>query len=449
MQHDRDEDWIGMTCLDLFDGKSHCIEPADLPEMKRWQRVSRLYGLRKILWNKDKFCETMSSALKGFTGNYTEFVFPCWILPHDYASMINDVKTKYSQKQFILKPTDRGEGNGIVVMDSYRKLPNWKADFPQNDEVVVQTYLNNPFLIQEKKWDMRTYVLVTSIHPLRVYMYRDGLVRFASSKYDASAKDGGKKTAFLTNTSVNKKTGINVDELTWSYTRTWEYLKNIGVEPNVLWDRIEKAIVKVLMSSEPAFLRRFKSLRNDYQCSNCYQLLGVDVIVDDDLIPRVIEVNGEPSMQLSGERNSQYDATKLSMARDLVKMIYNRDSFARSLTKDLFELEIDGMQIGYQLLGSGCTPRDEICLSTEDLQYLIELKKEEQNMGGFRRIFPIKHNYYGHFAQHLESKLPYGHSTSTSRIHKLVTLLQKRSTVKQHNQVEDAANNVEAKEEED
>lgn len=214
LSHEGPDGWSVMLCLDLFDGKSHCIEPSDLPSMRRWQKISRLIGLRKILWNKDKFCETMGASLKGFK-NYTEFVFPCWILPHQFNDMIGEVKEKYQDTRFILKPTDRGEGNGIIVMDSYKKLADWKAEFPDNEEVVVQTYLNNPMLIKERKWDMRTYILITSIHPLRMYMYRDGLVRFASTKYDANAKDGGKKTAFLTNTSVNKKTGQSVEDLTW------------------------------------------------------------------------------------------------------------------------------------------------------------------------------------------------------------------------------------------
>ena len=224
LTHEGPDSWSVMLCLDLFDGKSHCIEPSDLPTMRRWQRISRLIGLRKILWNKDRFCETMGQALKGFT-NYTEFVFPCWILPGQFNDMIAEVQERFRDSRFILKPTDRGEGNGIIVMDSYRKLANWKAEFPDNEEVVVQTYLNDPMLIKDRKWDMRTYILITSIHPLRLYMYRDGLVRFATTKYDKDAKDGGKKTAFLTNTSINKKTGQSVEDLTWPYPQVYEYLK--------------------------------------------------------------------------------------------------------------------------------------------------------------------------------------------------------------------------------
>lgn len=423
------EQWGVMLCLDLFDGKSHCMEPSELPSMPRWQKISRLVGLRKILWNKDKFCETMNGGLKGYK-NYTEFVFPCWILPRQFGELIADVKEKYLDGKFILKPTDRGEGNGIIVMDSYKKLANWKDQFPDNEEIIVQTYLNNPMLIQERKWDMRTYILVTSIHPLRMYMYRDGLVRFASTKYEANAKDGGKKTAFLTNTSVNKKFGQSVEDLTWPYPQVYEYLKKqANLDPDMLWLRIERAIVQMLMTSESAFLKRFKALRNDYTCANCYQLLGVDIIVDALIVPRIIEVNGEPSMQLSGEVNSHYDHTKKSMTHDLAKLLFTSDSYSSELTKILYELELDGWNIGYMGMGAGCQPHvDDICLRTSDLQYLLDFVKEDYNLGGFRRLYPtVDGEYYTRYLKHLESKLPFGTLTSTLRLHKLATILCRKS----------------------
>ncbi len=46
--------------------------------------------------------------------------------------------------------------------------------------MVVQEYLQNPYLIDGLKFDMRIYILITSIKPLRVYLYNEGISRFAT-----------------------------------------------------------------------------------------------------------------------------------------------------------------------------------------------------------------------------------------------------------------------------
>jgi hypothetical protein len=55
------------------------------------------------------------------------------------------------------------------------------------------------------KFDLRIYVVITSYDPLRVYVFREGLVRFASEKYDIDKFSDEKKFSHLTNYSINKK----------------------------------------------------------------------------------------------------------------------------------------------------------------------------------------------------------------------------------------------------
>ena len=59
-------------------------------------------------------------------------------------------------------------------------------------------------LIKNKKFDLRVYVVITCINPLRIYMYQEGLVRFASEEYSNNKKIFENQYIHLTNYSINK-----------------------------------------------------------------------------------------------------------------------------------------------------------------------------------------------------------------------------------------------------
>jgi len=56
-------------------------------------------------------------------------------------------------------------------------------------QCVVQIYLDKPFLINNLKFDFRLYVLVTCCDPLRIFVYNEGLARFATIEYEAPSEE--------------------------------------------------------------------------------------------------------------------------------------------------------------------------------------------------------------------------------------------------------------------
>lgn len=77
-------------------------------------------------------------------------------------------------------------------------------EIPTKSSLTVSHYIDNPHLINGYKYDIRIYVALLSINPLRIYIYEEGLARFATAKYISIEKDSTSQYTHLTNYSVNK-----------------------------------------------------------------------------------------------------------------------------------------------------------------------------------------------------------------------------------------------------
>ena len=121
------------------------------------------------------------------------------MLPHDYKDFWEETNNQKQPRTFIVKPEDSCQGKGIYLT----RTPN---DIKPNDQLVVQKYMHKPHLIDGFKYDLRVYVFVNGINPLRIYVYKDGLARFATEQYQKpSDKNIDNLFMHLTNYAINKE----------------------------------------------------------------------------------------------------------------------------------------------------------------------------------------------------------------------------------------------------
>ena len=236
---------------------------------------------------------------------------------------------------WIVKPVASSCGRGIKVITSSQALAIGK-----NKKALLQRYLSHPYLIDGRKFDLRLYVLVSGVDPMRVYVHTEGLTRISTNKY--SLNNTSDRFAHLTNYSINKKAssfraaslssvqnasvangdaaaggaaatimdengeapssagpgGGNVDQeaFKWSLGSFKQWLaqregKAVVVET---FRKINDLLVKTMIAAESEITPKLHADAN-YR-SNCYELFGCDVILDKNLNPSLLEVNVSPSL---------------------------------------------------------------------------------------------------------------------------------------------------------
>lgn len=189
---------------------------------------------------------------------------------------------------------------------------------------MVSRYIDNPLILFGHKFDLRIYVVVTSFDPLRVYIYREGLARFASEKYSNEAfTDEKSKFSHLTNYSINKNNENYIQNenaqdddsgYKWSLTALCSHFESEGIDCKLMWSKIYDIIIKSLMCIEEQTKAEIK--KSNINRSNCFELFGYDILLDTNLTPWLLEVNLSPSLAF----DSPLD---LKIKANLVKDCFN------------------------------------------------------------------------------------------------------------------------------
>lgn len=299
-----DDNWLGAWCRHML--------TTDFAKLHNWQKVNHYPGSFH-LGRKDKLWVKINAMLmKHGQDTFGEFHPRTFVLPRDYSSL-EEYWGKSPSKLFIIKPPASARGNGITVINTIDQIPPSTLEPPiidgqpsKKSTLIVQQYISNPCLLANRqKFDLRIYVLLTSIDPLRLYVFEDGLVRFATVQYSHQEDGLIDQYMHLTNYSVNKKSesylinnDINsLDGCKWTLKTFWRYLreKHPHVKVDQLWKSMIDIVIKTVISCEgPIFRLASQHCKNDY---SAYELFGFDIILDQNFKPWILEVNITPSLK--------------------------------------------------------------------------------------------------------------------------------------------------------
>ena len=203
---------------------------------------------------------------------------------------------------WLVKPKTGSLGDGIYIFEKLSKTP---------DVYLLSRYISNPHLIHKLKYDFRIYVMVTGLAPLKLYLYREGMVRFATEEYTLDKNHLKELYRHLTNVAVNEKNkkdykkAVNADTdegSKWSLQVYENYCKNNGIDYNYIRKQMGDIAIKSLLSVLDQFYDQMKE--NGTKDRNHFKLFGFDYLVDEDLKVYLLEINDRPSL-LMGDINDR------------------------------------------------------------------------------------------------------------------------------------------------
>lgn len=214
---------------------------------------------------------------------------------------------KGTEPLWILKPIHMSRGIGIRLVSQWEEVSAHEMS-----GCLIQRYIDPPLLIHGMKSDLRIYVFVTGVNPLRIYVHECGLVRFAIEPYverdekedekaaetatapvsggmrdqlqDRCRRRGRRPEAHLTNSSLHadrvgyERNGtVSADGVgsKWSLNAFWRHIQKRKDEEGsgaggaacvtALRDAIDELVVKTVLAAAPAMRRANEQLELSVQ----------------------------------------------------------------------------------------------------------------------------------------------------------------------------------------
>lgn len=210
----------------------------------------------------------------------------------------------------------------------------------------------------------------------------------------------------LTNYSVNKhsRTYSKDDEL--GSKRRFSTLNRIlsseGYDVVTLWNNIDDVVIKTIASAWPVLRHNYAASFPQHDVTHaCFEILGVDVIIDQNLKPWLLEVNHSPSFHTDGPVDME---VKHALIRDTFTMLNVRAADKRRVVEE------DRRRVNDRLLRKVRDARAPAVRATsadgaadgEPQQqqpataravrtpWVVQVEWEETHMGGFRRVLPVR-----------------------------------------------------------
>jgi Tubulin-tyrosine ligase family len=315
----------------------------EFSQMKALQRVNYMPGTGSIC-RKDKLHDSLVEFKRKFGEESADFWPPGFRLPAQSAEFERWWRNAESRSLdtgfWILKPPFASCGRRIRLATCMEEVLDDGEDgaWLRKNVPLAQRYVEDPVLVDGFKCTLRIYVALTSMDPMRLYVYPEGLVRICSRRYTLDKASFADPFRHLDSIDVNEAnvahfeqsvdpTIANVEGLRMLVSQWAAWLADErGLDVADMWRQIHDIVVKSVASAEPCIAHwARKSVKKRH---NAFDLFGYDILVDQQFKCWLLEINHTPSLS---PHTKMENRVKIAMLRDLVRLVDYRAAGARRI----------------------------------------------------------------------------------------------------------------------
>ena len=365
------------------------IEP-QLKGLNDFQKCSHFLGTN-LIGTKCDFNYRMKE-LSQRLGYPVPFYPNAYYPPDDYEELLNVWKTR---ELWILKAPALSRAREINIVSS-------KEEEAPKLPYIVEEYITDPYLITGRKFDIRIYAIVTSICPLTIYFHNNGLALFATHKYDLNG-DIKDNMMHITNYEINKNsetfvacdgTDQKVENSKWSLPFLWDYLEKEGVDVQKLKKEIEYAATSAIIAGICP-MRNLQFEKIPHHRKSCFELLGVDILLDKNLKPYILEINISPGMHIDTELDKAIKYEVMSDTLNIAR-IFQVSAMNPSECRGYFEYEREYLRAADKkrrvgVLNGLIDPWENPTFA--EYSIVREFIEEQYRKRNFYRVYPKKKNF--------------------------------------------------------
>lgn len=248
---------------------------------------------------------------------------PATFLLSEEWEALQEAAARDPQARWIQKPKALARGEGIALLPS-------AAAAPKDESALVQRYLARPHLIGGHKYTLRLYLLVSSIDPLVAWLYEDGFTKRTNRPFSMEGEAWGDRYRHLTNPDVLRHDPEGHLDLNGTHAMARRALVSDGQDADALFERVRALALRAVLAGTAGVREHLKGARLTGR--GAFELLGLDVAVDDDLEPVLLECNTAPSLkvEVKADDPTSEDETRIKrgVAKDLLALVGAEPRFA-------------------------------------------------------------------------------------------------------------------------